>query len=320
MKYWIYKDSSIHGPFDKEAVSGLPGVDAGTLVCSGDLDGAWVPAGELGLALDAASSKGVNEGFSPMGLFDRLQIDTSGLIGDDEYPGALAENLFQDADLKKSFSDVLSSQSSDAELLRSRSRISELSLQVDNFCRRISELEEGLAKKERELQARPAAPASESRSETAAPTIALMPTPAPTLEPLPRIAPPAEPAKPEPAPAAAAEVARAPEPEPELAAKAPEPAQPPAPKAFSFGKPKSFKVVPTIKAFKIVDETAGMDVVPAVSFASDASAPAEAQSSPRRRRPRPRCKASRCSIRCRFRRRERRASRSSARPPVPPRT
>ena len=48
MKYWVYKESRILGPFDKEAVSGLPGLDSGTLVCAGDPAGnSWMPAGEL---------------------------------------------------------------------------------------------------------------------------------------------------------------------------------------------------------------------------------------------------------------------------------
>ena len=48
MKYWVYKESRILGPFDKEGVSGLPGLDSGTLVCEGDPSGgSWLPAGEI---------------------------------------------------------------------------------------------------------------------------------------------------------------------------------------------------------------------------------------------------------------------------------
>ena len=36
MKYWVYKDARIMGPYDRDAVAGLPGLDAGTLVSVGD--------------------------------------------------------------------------------------------------------------------------------------------------------------------------------------------------------------------------------------------------------------------------------------------
>ena len=48
MKYWVYKDSRILGPFDKDAVAGLPGFDSSTLVSVGESasvgEGGWRPA------------------------------------------------------------------------------------------------------------------------------------------------------------------------------------------------------------------------------------------------------------------------------------
>ncbi|MCM2304550.1 MAG: DUF4339 domain-containing protein, partial [Elusimicrobia bacterium] len=100
MKYWVYKESRILGPFDKEAVSGLPGLDAGTLVCAGDpAGGSWTPAGEL------AELAGVPDGGvvplddfpSSSGLLDQLQIDSAGLVGDDDFSDSFAQELFRDA-------------------------------------------------------------------------------------------------------------------------------------------------------------------------------------------------------------------------------
>ncbi|MCR4296475.1 MAG: hypothetical protein NUW21_13140, partial [Elusimicrobia bacterium] len=94
MKYWVYKESRILGPFDKEAVSGLPGLDSGTLVCAGDpAGGAWAPAGELSeLGGIASGGPGPVDDFpSSAGLLDQLQIESSGLLGDDEFSASFAE-------------------------------------------------------------------------------------------------------------------------------------------------------------------------------------------------------------------------------------
>ena len=129
MKYWVYKDSRILGPFDKDAVAGLPGVDASTLVSAGDpassAEGGWRPAGEVNelgsLGLGARPSWSVSDPDLPSGygVLDRLQIDAAGLIGDDDFPG-LAADLFQDADMKRDFADLLTPKTpaGDAELSR----------------------------------------------------------------------------------------------------------------------------------------------------------------------------------------------------------
>lgn len=275
MKYWVYKESRIHGPFDKEVVSGLPGLDAGTLVCVGDPAGgsSWVPAGELdGLTRAApASSDGLLADLpSSMALLDQLQIDTSGLVGDDEFPGALAEELFQDASFKGGFGDALSVRdpASDAEARRARDKISELTAQLEIMYRRISELELSLSRSDASATApvktflSPAAPPIPGGPslvaavpETAPPPIEWPEAPPAGSRGLPSLpggalvpptppAPPAPPALPEMPSfsAPAAPVTPAVEP----------PVAPPAVKPWSFGKPKSFKIVPTMKSFRVL--------------------------------------------------------------------
>ncbi|MEK7234837.1 MAG: hypothetical protein AAB268_13560 [Elusimicrobiota bacterium] len=167
MKYWVYKDSRIHGPFDKEVVWGIPGLNSGTLVCAGDpAGGAWISAGELG-GLTGISAGGVGALFddlpSSIGLLDQLQIDSAGLVDDDEFSGSFAEELFQDASFKKGLGDVLSvrAPSDDAEVRRARDKISELTAQLEVTYRHVSELEVGqvdltrrLVEKDLELRAR----------------------------------------------------------------------------------------------------------------------------------------------------------------------
>ena len=117
-KYWVYKDSRILGPFDKDAFAGLPGVDSSTLVSAGETaasgEGGWLPAGEVaglaGVALESGSRWSADEPPSTYGLLDKLQIEASGLIGDGDFPG-VAEDLFQDAGLKNNFSDLLTPRS-----------------------------------------------------------------------------------------------------------------------------------------------------------------------------------------------------------------
>jgi hypothetical protein len=157
VKYWVYKESRILGPFDKEAVSGLPGLDSGTLVCAGDpAGGSWVPAGELDGLTGVSAPSALDDFPSTSGLLDQLQIDSAGLVGDDEFPGAFAEELFQDASFKQGFSDVLSARapSDDAEARRAREKISELTAQLEAMYRHISELEAGQTDLARRLAAK----------------------------------------------------------------------------------------------------------------------------------------------------------------------
>lgn len=313
MKYWVYKESRILGPFDKEAVSGLPGLDAGTLVCAGDpAGGSWTPAGEVSelAGLPGGGSGPLDDFPSTSGLLDQLQIDSAGLIGDDEFPASLAEDLFQDASFKKDFKDILSpsANADEAESRRAREKISELTAQLEAMYRHVSNLEAAqtdlsrrLAAKDLELRSRgiepaaqasavPAAPAAPEGVKTflspAPPPIPGGPPPVAAVASSPAVEPPSEwpeapvgggfpsfagdafapppPAPPsEKLPAASAEPSAPDLPViPSFASAAelpsiPPPAAPvetsaPAPKKLSFGKPHSFKIVPTKKSFKVL--------------------------------------------------------------------
>jgi len=295
VKYWIYKESRILGPFDKEAVSGLPGVDSGTLVCAGDpAAGAWLPAGELeGLTgIASGDAAGLYEDLpSSVGLLDQLQIESSGLIGDDEFPSAFSEELFQDAGFKKDFRDILGDQISPegATVRRAQDKVEELTAKLEAMYRQVSALESGntelarrLASKEAELSFRPPdkAPAPAPAQPAAGAKTFLSPAPPPIPGGPPPVAAvagaPAAPAEWPAAPpigagfpsfggeALAPSQAAVPPPVPELpampsfaaaAADAPPAAaaEPPAaPGPFVFPKPKFFKIVPTIKSFKVV--------------------------------------------------------------------
>ncbi len=315
MKYWVYKESRILGPFDKEAVSGLPGLDAGTLVCAGDpAGGSWIPAGELD-GLTRISSGGLLEEFpSSSGLLDQLQIDASGLVGDGEFPDSFAEELFKDASFKKDFKDILSDRISadEAGARRARDKISELTAQLEAMYRHISELEAGqtdlsrrLAEKDQELGTR--------RTAEAASFLAKAPVPDAGAKTFLSPAPPPIPGGPPPV-AAVPEASLAPvewpvapaqgaaifpsfaggAPVPPSAQVPPVPAAPAAPelpampsfvsapaaRALSFGKPKSFKIVPTVKSFKVLGAndaapTASQNPVPEFKIEPIIEAPAE---------------------------------------------
>jgi hypothetical protein len=198
VKYWVYKDSRILGPFDKNDVAGLPGLDASTLVCAGDSaaagEGDWRPAGDVAefAALPLHRGWSFDGPPSTFGVLDKLQLDSAGLIGDDEFPGA-AEDLFQDAEMKRTFGDMLAPRPSvdAAELRRAKNRTAELTVQLELLYRRVAELEAGqaglthrLSEKEEELRSRPEPP----------------PAPAPVVPPpAPKAAPPPG-APPRPAP------------------------------------------------------------------------------------------------------------------------
>lgn len=293
MKYWVYKTSRIHGPFDKEAVSGLPGLDSGTLVCADDpAGGSWIPAGELdGLSGIASGGGGLIDDFpSSISLLDQIQIDSSGLVGDDEFTNLFSEELFQDAAFKKGFSDILSDRvSTDESAARqARDKIFELTAKLGALYRQISELEAGqtdiarrLAEKDNELRTRVFAEAAQAKIflSPAAPPIPGGPPPVaavqggalPLMERL--VAPAASDSL---APVAAVPLSTEP---PVVPAAQDLPTIPSftsavMPKATSFGKPKSFKIVPAIKSFKVIGAneavpTAFSNPVPEFKFEQD---------------------------------------------------
>jgi hypothetical protein len=215
VKYWVYKDSRILGPFDKNSVAGLPGLDASTLVCAGESaaagEGDWRPAGDVSdlaaLPLDRGAAWPIDDMSSTYGLLDKLQLETAGLIGDDEFPGA-AEELFQDPGMKQAFGDLLAPRPSadEAELRRAKDRATELTVQLELLYKRVAELEAGqtslvhrLAEKELQLRSRFAAAPPPDASPDIAPAPAALSAAPPSIAPAtpPPVSPtPASPAAP----------------------------------------------------------------------------------------------------------------------------
>ncbi len=153
MKYWVYKDSRILGPLDKDGVAGLPGLDADTLVCAGESsatgEGDWRPAGDVAdlaaLPLNRGTEWLVDDQSVAFSLLDALQIDSAGSVGDDEFSGT-AEPLFQDARLGRAFADRPPPlKVDDAELRRANDRAAELLAQLETLRKRVAELEAGQA-------------------------------------------------------------------------------------------------------------------------------------------------------------------------------
>lgn len=195
MKYWIYKDSRILGPFDKQAFGDLPGLDASTLVCEGespDGGGDWRPAGEIAdlsaLPLEHGLPWPSSDVPSALGPFETWELETFSLLADESYPET-AETLFQDADVKRSMADLLTPRPSvdEAELKRAKDRVVELTTHLELLYKRVAELESGqtslvhrLAEKELLLRRQPPPP------------------PPPTLKALLRGVPPAPPPPPVP--------------------------------------------------------------------------------------------------------------------------
>jgi len=211
VKYWVYKDARILGPFDKDSVAGLPGVDASTLVCAGESaaagEGDWRPAGDIAdlaaLPLDRGPAWPVDDMSSTYGILDKLQLETAGLIGDDEFPGA-AEELFQDPTMKAAFGGLLTPRPTvdEAELRRAKDRAAELTVQLELLYKRVAELEAGQTSlvhrlAEKDLQLRTKLAASPAPAPEAAPPA---PAPAPAAPPV-ASAPVAAPPPPVPAPA-----------------------------------------------------------------------------------------------------------------------
>ncbi|MBI4371631.1 MAG: hypothetical protein HY552_04970 [Elusimicrobia bacterium] len=212
MKYWVYKNARILGPLDKEGVSGLPGLDADTLVCSDEaasvLQSGWRPAGELqdfaGLTAELEPSGPLEGAPLDVELLAELRIGSRG-------PSAAPASAPGRADLE-----------TEALLREARERVAELAEQVAALRRRVAELE--VPSPAPELASPPEPPAPPRPEALAAPAAAA------------------------PAPSESVASSPAPAPEPE---RPPEP-EPPRAKPFSLGRPRRFKVVPALKSLRVV--------------------------------------------------------------------
>lgn len=272
MKYWVYKDAKILGPFDKDAFVGIPEVDSYTLVSAGEtaasVEGGWIPAGEVadlaGLALEGGRRWSVKEPLSAYGLLDTSALGSEVLF-DEGFSGA-AEALFQDADLKRNFTALLvpGPAGSDAELRRAEDRIASLSSQLEALQQRIRKLESARAAPEPVVVAAPAivpAPAvvPPSVEETVsvqviedaivAPEARQPSAPVPPAPPSFAVSPPEPPPSPPAPPTFVEELREVPQP-PAPPVLLPEPAEPP--RKASFPEPTRFKIVPAVGSFRVV--------------------------------------------------------------------
>lgn len=280
MKYWVFKDSRILGPFDRAAFAGLPGVDSGTLVSVGDaagrVEGDWRPASEIdelaGLGLDRASWAVLTEGDVPafQGVLDRLQLDAAGLVGDDDFPD-VAESLFQDPVMKQGFADLLrprAGETESPELRAARERAAGLEKQVEELSRRLKALENSRAEMIRRLAQPDAAPdpAASAAAPADAPPPPTAESAAGALPAIPTLPPGAW--EPAPAPSSGGGTPGLPGlpglpslPQGVSGGQTPLPAQDapavpapaPSPAKISFIH-KKFRVVPRVKTFKVVGE------------------------------------------------------------------
>ncbi|MBI3553877.1 MAG: hypothetical protein HY077_15385 [Elusimicrobia bacterium] len=200
MRYFIYSDGNVSGPFDPRELEESGGLPADALVCaeslSGRRDSDWLPACEVaGLsALRPSSATAVlDEPLLPgeTGAFERLELETFGgpAAGDGEN---WLLDLFDDAQFRQRWGELLPKPSEDAEEV-SQARISELTGQLEALKSRLSELEK---LKVVSAAAPPPVfepPPPQPQSLLSAPPPA--PIPAPAAEPL---APPPLPAPPAP--------------------------------------------------------------------------------------------------------------------------
>ncbi len=150
MRYYIYKDSEVAGPFTPEELDASGGVAPDSLVCpeasSGRYDNDWLAAGQVSelssvrRSLFTATATLDEPLAGESGVFERLELDTAGLPGvSGEGDGWLAD-LMDDAQFRSRWGELLPKPSEDAEEL-AQAKISNLTSQLEALKSRISELE-----------------------------------------------------------------------------------------------------------------------------------------------------------------------------------
>lgn len=270
VRYFVYKDSQILGPFEREELDRAGGLRPETLVCpegaSGRRDADWRTLEEIADLAGVATLPPPLTGFdgAPLGgesaLLERLELESLGVPLDEDREPDWLKGIFDDAEFKQRWGLVLP----EGDVQSPDGKVRELTSQLDSLKKRIAELE---AEQARLLAGgRPAAPAAPTAPASAAapapaaePVLKVktreMPRPADADEPLPLATPaPAPAAGPAPLPldafAPPTELPPAPPPVEEAPAVAPPPqpgkfalkrAEEPSGLKIKFGATKTFK-------------------------------------------------------------------------------
>lgn len=313
----MYKDAQILGPYDRDAMAGVPGLDAATLVCLGDAsapgEGDWRPAGDVGELAELplrAERQWRAPSAAPLGLLDSFPLDAPAPAAGT----AASAALFQPAAPAAPVGGwTAPPPGPDPELSTARARASDLARQLEEERRRAKELEDERESLRRRLveaeraAAAPPAPPPQPPELPVLPAFAFPSSPAPSagaesppvepeaarLEPEPAVR--FEPPPPEPEPAAKIELAPAAPRQPEAAAEpgpaaepSPEiPALPPAPAAdaaepsrITFTR-RTFKTAPTIRSLRVAEGGSAEPSEPAPApLAGEPPAEAPAAASP----------------------------------------
>src|SRR5437879_1000487 len=127
MRYFIYRDSEIAGPFTPQDLEQSGGIPADSLVCaevaSGRYDNDWVPAAAVAELSGVRTSLGTAAAVldEPLageaGAFERLELDTAGLPGITGEGESWLLDLMDDAQFRQRWGELLPKPSEDAEEL-----------------------------------------------------------------------------------------------------------------------------------------------------------------------------------------------------------
>jgi hypothetical protein len=154
MRYFVYKDSQIRGPFAPDEL-GSGGLTPEALVCAetatGRHGGDWITAAEVAELSSFRSSLGAATAVLDEPVFDveaagleRLELDSLGVPSDSEDGEGWLLDIFEDAEFRQRWGDLVPKPSKDpGDLFGSKSKISELTSQIEALQSRIKELEKG---------------------------------------------------------------------------------------------------------------------------------------------------------------------------------
>lgn len=154
MRYFVYKDSQIRGPFAPEEL-GSGGLTPEALVCaetvSGRHGGDWLTAGEVAELSAFRSSMGAStavleepEISYEVGGLEKLELESLGVPSETEGGEGWLLDIFEDAEFRQRWGDLLPKPSRDpGDLFGAKSKITELTSQIESLQARIKELETG---------------------------------------------------------------------------------------------------------------------------------------------------------------------------------
>jgi hypothetical protein len=168
MRYWVYQDARVQGPFSKEDLASVQGLDQDSLVCQADSSGGakegdWTAMSDLS---ELADLYAVESGVSlapatdvPNEIFSQFRKESEGVLDRIGYPEAWVSGVFEDptmfdvhAGLGGAFGSDVAPNPESGRTAELESRLCELQDQIQEYEKKTNDILDALGGKDKTIE------------------------------------------------------------------------------------------------------------------------------------------------------------------------